>query len=95
MEASCTEAIVPGKQQIQLMPSTTLLQMQLILLQGLTGETATGYARGYADVRGLLDAAFTAPALESGVVPWLYQLTFSYDRTLVLHFVAVMQQNAH
>lgn len=76
------------------MPSTTLLQTHLILLQGLTGETATGYARGYADVRGLLDAAFTAPTLESGVIPWPYQPTFSYDRTVVFHFVAVTQQKA-
>lgn len=43
------------------MPSTTLFQIQLVVLKGgLTAETATGYASGYANARGLPDAVFLA-----------------------------------
>lgn len=47
-EVSCTETIVPVKQQIELMPSTTLFQITLILLkEGAAAETATGYANAH------------------------------------------------
>lgn len=43
------------------MPSTTLFQIQLVLLkEGVTAETATGYASGYANACGLSDAVFLA-----------------------------------
>lgn len=42
------------------MPSTTLFQIQLIFLKGLTAETATGYASGYANACVFLDAVFIA-----------------------------------
>lgn len=43
------------------MPSTTLFQIQLVLLKGgVTAETATGYASGYANACGLSDAVFLA-----------------------------------
>lgn len=60
-EVSCIETIVPLKQQILPMPSTTLFQIQLILLkEGVITKTATGYASGYANACGLSDAAFIA-----------------------------------
>lgn len=43
------------------MPSTTLFQIQLILLKGgVIAKTATGYASGYAIACGLSDAVFIA-----------------------------------
>ena len=53
-EVSCIETIVPVKQQIELMPSATLFQIQLVLLkEGVPAETGTGYASGYANACGL------------------------------------------
>lgn len=64
MEVSCIETIVPVKQQIYLMPSTTLFQIQLVLLRGgVAAEVMPGYARGHANACGLSDAAFGAAAL--------------------------------